>query len=155
MGLLNKLSEFGQKLSGIKPVDEQSKQYKKQVGEILENKDEKSEYKELSEKLYEDFNIYVDNAIKNIKNIEEIVREKLEKKFEQSIIENLTKEDLVNIYEEEILQIVHNCNYEIETIVIILKKIDDFTKKFDDKFKVLSKEVEKKFKELRKSIKKK
>lgn len=155
MWLLNKLSEFGQKLSGIKPVDEQSKQYKKQVGEILENKDEKSEYKELSEKLYEDFNIYVDNAIKNIKNIEEIVREKLEKKFEQSIIENLTKEDLVNIYEEEILQIVHNCNYEIETIVIILKKIDDFTKKFDDKFKVLSKEVEKKFKELRKSIKKK
>lgn len=155
MWLLNKLSEFGQKLSGIKPVDEQSKQYKKQVGEILENKEEKSEYKELSEKLYEDFNIYVDNAIKNIKNIEEIVREKLEKKFEQSIIENLTKEDLVNIYEEEILQIVHNCNYEIETIVIILKKIDDFTKKFDDKFKVLSKEVEKKFKELRKSIKKK
>lgn len=155
MWLLNKLSEFGQKLSGIKPIDEQSKQYKKQVGEILENKDEKSEYKELSEKLYEDFNIYVDNAIKNIKNIEEIVREKLEKKFEQSIIENLTKEDLVNIYEEEILQIVHNCNYEIETIVIILKKIDDFTKKFDDKFKVLSKEVEKKFKELRKSIKKK
>lgn len=155
MWLLNKLSEFGQKLSGIKPVDEQSKQYKKQVGEILENKDEKSEYKELSEKLYEDFNIYVEDAIKNIKNIEEIVREKLEKKFEQSIIENLTKEDLVNIYEEEILQIVHNCNYEIETIVIILKKIDDFTKKFDDKFKVLSKEVEKKFKELRKSIKKK